>query len=566
MKLKNLSLLVKIAFPATIGIVSLIGVSFFANSLLSQSAHTAKVIADVNVKSTVTLASISDQFSSINTNIYQVLVKKAANKTYDANKDISTIKTDLATLTQELDDYYAQHSSTDLAEVIKEIKGSKEEKIPGYSDALTVIQAMLEIDFSGAVNAIEPFTEKYKKVQNLLHQIREDSYSDAQHKSENMLADITKSQTWGKALISILVLLGFTMNYILGKELLGSIRKIAEVTDGLAKGDVSADLEDFSRKDELGVVVEALKSFKENIVRIKELQKNEEKMRAEAEEAKRTAMGKMADKFEHEVQGIINTVASTAATLYKTSDNMKNVMAKAALQSGAVSDASEQTNLNVKSVSVAVEEMSSAVKEIAAQITKSSALVSETVEHTQQAGMIVEELTGAVAQIGNIVELISGISAQINLLALNATIESARAGEAGKGFAVVASEVKNLAGQTGKATEEIAKQIENVKKVSNEVVEVLKSIQSAINNVNQYSGGIASAVEQQSAATSEISGNMRQASERVQDISSNIGDVTHGVSNADREAGEMLQSSEMLSKQSEQLSARVKHFLKELKS
>ena len=62
-------------------------------------------------------------------------------------------------------------------------------------------------------------------------------------------------------------------------------------------------------------------------------------------------------------------------------------------------------------------------------------------------------------KIGDVVELITSIAGQTNLLALNATIEAARAGDAGKGFAVVASEVKNLANQTGKATEEIAAQI-----------------------------------------------------------------------------------------------------------
>lgn len=78
---------------------------------------------------------------------------------------------------------------------------------------------------------------------------------------------------------------------------------------------------------------------------------------------------------------------------------------------------------------------------------------------------IEERLTGlndALEEVRNVSGAIQKIASQTNLLALNATIEAARAGDAGKGFAVVAGEVKNLAGQTAKATEQIDHTLESL--------------------------------------------------------------------------------------------------------
>lgn len=74
----------------------------------------------------------------------------------------------------------------------------------------------------------------------------------------------------------------------------------------------------------------------------------------------------------------------------------------------------------------------------------------------------IKSLFSEIENVGAISEQIEDVAVQTNLLALNATIEAARAGEAGKGFAVVAGEVKQLAAQTGKATQAIAETVQRL--------------------------------------------------------------------------------------------------------
>ena len=195
----------------------------------------------------------------------------------------------------------------------------------------------------------------------------------------------------------------------------------------------------------------------------------------------------------------------------------------------SASAAAGETSGNVNSVAASAEELAASIAEISQSMANSRTATEHAFEQVVAVGKNTDTLAESAQAMNGIVGLIRSVASQINLLALNATIESARAGDAGKGFAVVASEVKNLAVQAGKATDQIASEIEGIQITSTAVVDALEAIRDAITSVRESVAVTASAVEEQSAVTQGMSANMQNASGAVSTVSANISQISSAV-------------------------------------
>ena len=329
----------------------------------------------------------------------------------------------------------------------------------------------------------------------------------------------------------------------------------------LAGGDMSVEVPHRARRDEIGAMAAAVQVFKDNLIHTRRLEAETAEARLAAEEQRKAGMRQMADNFEAAVGGIIGTVSSSATELQATAGAMSGTAAETAAQSTAVAAAAEEAASNVGTVAAAAEELGSSVQEIGRQVDGSAAIARQAVVEADQTGALVLELSGAVERIGDVVGLISSIAGQTNLLALNATIEAARAGEAGKGFAVVASEVKELAGQTARATQEISGQIGRIQASTGQAVAAIGGITQRIRDISATATSIAAAVEQQGAATQEIVRNVSQAAAGTGEVTSNIAGVASAAEDTGAAASQVLGAASELSRQSEHLTAEVGRFL-----
>jgi methyl-accepting chemotaxis protein len=354
--------------------------------------------------------------------------------------------------------------------------------------------------------------------------------------------------------------------YATVRSVVNPIRSLNATMQAIAREDVSGEVPEVERKDEVGEMASSVLVLRDSVreraqMRLREAEQQQQ-LDAEREDGIRRqenisqsqadVMAKLGGALERLAGGDLTVQIDNIAPEYaKLRDDFNRAVTAlgdvitAIAQSTDVVNASadgiseaannlsqrtEQQAASLEETAAALDEITSTVRGSSERAAEANRMVGETRQSTDKSGKIVTEAITAMTRIkdesdriGKIIGVIDEIAFQTNLLALNAGVEAARAGEAGRGFAVVAQEVRELAQRSATAAQEIkqlisssANEVDNGVSLVQSTGEALSEIEKFVTQVNEQVNSIATAAREQANALAEVNTAVNQMDQMTQ--------------------------------------------------
>ncbi len=380
-----------------------------------------------------------------------------------------------------------------------------------------------------------------------------------------MLETIDVARSFGLLATILAMATELVLCFVLVRHVARPLVMITDAMRRLAAGALETAIPCDRRRDEIGAMAGAVAVFRDGLVRVRSLAR-------ERDETQRAKLDRMQHVqalnggFETAVGAHTASLSEAAAAMKSAAQALLDSAAQTNSRSANVASAAAEASANVRLVAKGTADVATTISAISNQVSTSMEVANRAVAQAQDADANVQALLAGAGKIGDVVALIQAIAQETNLLALNATIEAARAGEAGRGFAVVASEVKSLAVATGRATDEIGRQVRAIQAEMQDAAGTIRDIGVAIGRMNANTATIAQAVEEQSVSIKLITSGAALAASGADDVTFNIAGVKGASGTTDAAARQVLVEAERMAAKTEAMRDSVVTFLAAVQS